>query len=192
MTARLATRLLLLPLCLAGCASAPAAVPGRAVTPARLYPLAAGSAWSYDVDAGDGVPVLAIARVAEAGPAYAVVQGGEGMTRYELRPDGIFRSDKGGYLLKAPLAAGARWGSGANLEASVIRTGVAIDTPAGRFQDCVEVLERGAQSGAEISTTYCPDVGPVQVVSSVALDLNPGQNVRVVARLRGFTLGAAH
>ena len=178
-------------LCLAGCASAPTAtIPVRELTPERLYPLVRGSAWSYDVDAGDGQPVLAIARVTEGDATRAVVRGGEGVTRYELRSDGIYRSDTGGYLLKAPVEVGAEWGSGASLQASVTRTEVAIETPAGRFENCVEVVEHGASSGAEIATTYCPDVGPVQVVSSVALELNPGQSVRVVARLRGYAIGS--
>jgi hypothetical protein len=173
----------------AGCASTPAAVPTRALTPERLYPLTAGSAWSYDVDAGDGRPVLAITRVTEAGADHAVVQGGEGVIRYELRPDGIFRSDRNGYLLKAPIEVGRQWESAAGISARIDSTTVAIETPAGRFSACVDVVERGAPSGAVVTTTYCPDVGPVQVISSLALELNPGQSVRVVARLRGYAVG---
>jgi hypothetical protein len=172
----------------AGCASAPTVAPTAALTPERLYPMVAGSAWSYDVDAGEGPPVLAISRVTEAGGGRVTVQGGEGATHYELRPDGIFRTERGGYLLKAPIRAGAQWPSGGGMQATVQRVGVGIDIPAGRFSDCVEVLEQGSASGAVISTTYCPEVGPAQVISSMQLQLGH-QTVRVVARLRGYRVG---
>jgi hypothetical protein len=177
-------------LLLFGCASSPKPAPTvAALTPARLYPLSAGSVWSYDVDAGDGSSVLAIMRVTESGAGQAAVQGGEGTTRYELRPDGIYRPDRGGYLLKEPLRVGASWPSGGAMEAEIAATDTAIETPAGRFARCIEVLERGAPTGAVISTTYCPDVGPVQIVSS--LELTTG-TVRVVARLRGYQIGGSN
>jgi hypothetical protein len=172
-----------------GCASVAATTPTRALTPARLYPMPAGSAWSYDVDTGDGAPpVLAITRVSEVGAGRATVQGGEGATHYELRPDGIFGAERGGYLLKAPIRVAAQWPSGRGMQASVRSMGIAIETPAGRFAGCVEVIEQGSASGAVISTTYCPDVGPVQVISSMQLRLAQ-PSVQVVARLRGYRLG---
>ena len=173
-------------LLLLGCASSPKPVPKAALTVARLYPLAAGSAWSYDVDTGDGSAVLAVMRVTESAGGRAAVQGGEGITRYELRPDGIYREDRGGYLLKEPLRPGATWASGSGMQAEITRIDAALETTAGRFSGCVQVVERGAPTGAVISTTYCADVGPVEVVSS--LDLTTG-SVRVVARLRGYQIG---
>lgn len=171
---------------LLGCASSPKPPPSQELTPARLYPMAAGSAWSYDVDAGDGTTVLAIARVASVGEGVAAIQGGEGTTQYELRADGIYRIERGGYLLKAPLRPGARWSSGGGMEAEVTAMDAALETPAGQFRGCVEVVERGSPTGAVITTTYCPDVGPVQVLSS--LIMTTGQ-VQVVARLRGYQIG---
>jgi hypothetical protein len=173
----------------AGCASAPAAAPTSELTPEKLYPMVQGSAWSYDVDAGDGSPpVLAIARVVEAQPGRVTMQGGEGVTHYELRADGIYRQDQGGYLLKAPIRVGAQWPSGHGMQARVEHMGIAIETPAGRFSDCVEILERGSSSGAVITTTYCPATGPAQVVSSMQMQLSP-EPVQVVARLRGYRVG---
>jgi hypothetical protein len=177
--------------CVIGCASAPTSKPTASeLMPARLYPMAAGSAWSYDVDTGDGsAPVLAISRVIEAGGGRATVQGGEGASHYELRTDGIFGEERGGYLLKAPIRVGAEWPSGGGVQASVHAVGVAISTSAGQFNGCVEVLEQGSSTGAVVTTTYCPDVGPVQVISSLALSVAQ-KNVRIVARLRGFRVGA--
>jgi hypothetical protein len=171
---------------LLGCASSPKPVPTDALTAARLYPLTAGSAWSYDVDAGDGSTVLAITRVTAVTGGVVSVQGGEGIERYELRPDGIYRPDRSGYLLKDPLQVGASWPSGEGVQAEIAAIDAAIETPAGKFGDCVEVVERGASSGAVISTTYCRDVGPVQVVSR--LEMTTGA-VQVSARLRGYQIG---
>ena len=169
------------------CASGPTPRPEAAVvTPERLYPLTLGSAWSYDVDAGDGEAVLAITRVVEAGPGYAGVLGGEGVRRYELRPDGVFQGALGGYLLKAPIAANASWDAGRGVTARVAETGVAVETAAGRFSGCVRVVEEGAASGAVVRTTYCPDVGPVEVESRIVLDHGA---VQVIARLRGYRIG---
>lgn len=175
-------------LVLGACASGPEPTKTPELTPARLFPLHAGSAWSYDVDTGDGNNALAITRVTEAGAGRAAVQGGEGVTHYEQRPDGIFRTALSGYLLKGPIREGSTWPSGGGMQALIAHTGVAIDTPAGHFEGCVEVVERGAPSGALITTTYCPDVGPVLVVSS--LQLTTG-SVSVVARLRGYQIGPA-
>jgi hypothetical protein len=179
-------RALLLVLIGVGCASSPEVAPTPQLTPARLYPMAVGSAWSYDVDTGDGGTVLAITRVTSAGDGHAVVQGGEGTTSYELRPDGIYRTDRAGYLLKAPLRAGAVWSSGGGMSAEITRLDAALDTPAGQFRGCIEVVERGAPTGAVITTTYCPDVGPVRVVSSLVLSSG---KVEVIAQLRGYQIG---
>ena len=173
---------------LLACASQPATVPTRAASPERLFPMTLGSAWSYDVNTGDGEPVLAISRVVERTAAAATIQGGEGRTRYELRPDGIFRSEWGGYLLRGPLQPGATWPAGGGRQARITRTGAAIVTPAGDFQGCVEVEESGAPSGALIATIYCPDVGPVEVRSTLAMTTG---TVVVSARLRGFQIGPA-
>jgi hypothetical protein len=173
---------------IAGCASAPEPKPTQELTPARLFPLTAGSAWSYDVDTGDGTTALAITKVTEASASVAAVQGGEGLTRYELRPDGIFRSSLSGYLLKSPIRLGATWASGGGMQAEITRMNADLSTPAGEFHGCVEVNERGAPSGALITTTYCPDVGPAVVVSRI--ELLTGK-VEVVARLRGYQIGSA-
>jgi hypothetical protein len=183
------SRSLVLFACISACASAPNARPAAPpLTPSRLYPLRAGGVWSYDVDPGDGSNVLAITRVIESDSMHALVQGGEGTTRYELRDDGIFRSERGGYLLKAPITVGAQWPSGGGTQATVRAIDLQLETPAGRFSGCVEVIEQGAPSGATISTMYCPEVGPVQVISSMDLTLGGRATVRVTARLRGYSI----
>ncbi len=145
----------------------------------------AGNAWSYDVDMGDGTAILAISRVASSSEGVVEMLTGQTITRYETRPEGIWRSERGAYLLKAPIAPGETWESGGGLVARILRTDAAVDTRAGKFERCVEVEERGSATGATIQTTYCPRVGPVLVRSTTALTRT---TVRVEARLRGYSV----
>ncbi len=152
------------------------------------YPLHAGSAWSYDVDAGDGSRVLAITKVERVAGDAVEVRTGQGLLAYRLARDGIVRARDGTYLLKAPLSPGTSWPSGGGATATVDAAGLAIEVPAGRFESCVRVLEQGGRAGARVETVYCPRVGPVRVISTLQLSAS---EVRVEAVLRGFALGAA-
>jgi hypothetical protein len=166
-----------------------AARPALEVTPATLYPLAEGNAWSYDVETGDGDSVLAVARVArKVGEIAEVVTGASDALRYEPKADGIARVGSDGYLLKAPLDKGASWASGAGRTALVSEVDVRFSSRAGSFDACVVIDEREAASGQRTFTTYCPGVGPVLVVSE--MDVR-GQTLRVVARLRGYDVSAS-
>jgi hypothetical protein len=169
---------------LAGCGAAqqPARVPLE-VTPHSLYPLAAGNAWSYDVDTGRE-RVLAVSRVERLEGGVASVRSGEQTLQYELRPDGVYRPARQGYLLRAPIAPAAEWDAGAGTIARIVAVDLVLQTPAGRFEQCVRVSEDGA-SGAHIETTYCPGVGPVIVMSELALSR---ETARVTARLRGYVV----
>ncbi len=156
------------------------------LSPSSLYPLGAGYAWSYDVDTGDAQPTLAVARVVELQNGNATVAtGADSVLRYSVRSDGIARADDSGYLLKAPIGPGASWTSGQGASAQVTQLHVTLDTPAGKLTDCVVVDEHNAGSGQHITTTYCPGVGPAQVISEMEVR---GQTLRVVARLRGYTV----
>jgi hypothetical protein len=155
--------------------------------PWRLFPLLANSAWAYDVDAGDGESVLAVTRVvAVIGHQVDVQTGDDDVARYELREDGIFRVASGTYLIRQPIQPGTTWPSGGDKTATISAIDVTIETPAGRYSDCVAVEEVGAESGLNIRTVYCPDVGAVEVQSHMQIR---GQDVRVVARLRGAQVG---
>jgi hypothetical protein len=177
-------------LCVCACAGA-GVHPKTAhdLSPSSLYPLGPGYAWSYDVDTGDAQPTLAIARVTQLRDGNAEVSTGQdSVLHYLVRGDGIQRADGSGYLLKSPIGPGATWASGAGLSARVAQVHVTLDTPAGKLSDCVVIDEQNAGSGQHITTTYCPGVGPAQVVSETEVR---GQLLRVVARLRGYTVEAA-
>jgi hypothetical protein len=155
-------------------------------SPKSLYPLAAGYAWSYDVETEGSPPVLAVARVArfDAGVA-SVVTGPEASQRYSVTDAGIQRAGEPRFLLKAPITLGAMWESGAGTEARVASVNEQVTTTAGNFAACVVVEEQNRNSGQTVKTTYCPGVGPTIVVSQMEVR---GQLLSVTARLRGYSL----
>lgn len=146
--------------------------------------------WTYDVDTGGGPPTLAITRVTASGEDYAVVSSGGAPIRYEWRDDGLYRPDRGGYVLKAPITVGARWEAGQGTTAEVVATDKQVSTPAGDFAGCVEVVEQGGATPKLVRTVFCPDVGPVELESSMALEVSGG-SARVLARLRGYDFSGA-
>lgn len=158
-------------------------------SPKSLYPLGAGFAWSYDVETEGSPPVLAVARVArfDAGVA-SVVTGPDAAQRYAVTDAGIQRVGQPGYLLKAPIAVGSMWESGAGTEARVASVSEQVTTSAGTFAACVVVQEQNRNSGQMVKTTYCPGVGPTVVVSQMEVR---GQLLTVTARLRGYALDAS-
>lgn len=157
------------------------------VTPQRLYPLADGHVWSYDVDTGTGMSTLAIARVTRRQDGRFDVNTGSEPNTYEVTPEGIKRSS-GAWLLRGPIEVHASWDLGGGRRAEITSVDASAETPAGNFAHCVEVSETGAV-GAHIRTVYCPDIGPVLVESSMQM-LVARENVRVIARLRGHSDGS--
>lgn len=156
----------------------------------RLYPLRAGSVWTYDVDTGDGPPTLAITRVTESAEGRAKVSSGGPPIAYEQREDGLFRPDRGAYVLKLPIRRGERWDAGQGATAEIVDVDKRLSTPAGEFTRCIEVREAGGETPKVVRTVFCPDVGPVEVESSMALAVS-GRGARVLARLRGYDFSGA-
>lgn len=156
----------------------------------RLYPLRAGSVWTYDVDTGQPLKTLAITRVTASTDTRFEVTSGADPIVYERRPDGLFRPDRGGYVLKAPLRKGARWEAGTDAEAEITDVEKSVATQAGDFHHCVEVVERGVNTGKQIRTVFCPDVGPVELETSLQMNLS-GEVARVHATLRGYDFSGA-
>ena len=144
-----------------------------------------GSVWTYDVDTGQGLPTLAITRVTGSDGSRSEVSSGADPIVYETRADGLYRSDRGAYVLKAPIRQGATWDAGAGSQAEVVDTDKHVTTPAGDFNHCVEVRETGGSAGKLVRTVFCPDIGPVEVESSMQMELS-GQTARVLAKLRGY------
>jgi len=156
---------------------------GNALDPQRLYPLKPNAAWSYDVDLGGGQTTLAVSRVDAVSGTQTRVEVAGRNHNYQMRPEGIWRVDHGVWLLKRPIAVGANWPTLKSGTAKVISVNRKISTMAGTFTGCVVIEEEAATFS--IRTTYCPDVGPVELVS---LDRTKPQTTPVVAKLRGFDL----
>lgn len=159
-------------------------------TPANLYPLGQGYAWSYDVDTGTGLNSLYIARVVSTtGNRFEVTTGGEPIF-YERRADGIYRPASDTYLIKAPIEVGNEWPSDAGRTARISSLTASADTPEGHHDNCVEILEGGSDDGRSIRTVYCQDIGPVLIDSVQEIQIT-GSALHVVARLRGHSFGMA-
>src|SRR5262245_58900766 len=95
-----ATRYRLLALLVLGCGAAgqERRHDAGALTAERLYPLREGNAWSYDVESeSDDAPTLLVNRIAEVRGRRVVVETGGAPIAYEVRRDGIYWPDKGGY-----------------------------------------------------------------------------------------------
>jgi hypothetical protein len=123
------------------------------------------------VDAFDG-------RVAE-------VRTGRSTVHYEVCADGIRIASQDAWLFRAPLEEGATWPSPGRRTATLLSTSVDARAPAGHFFGCIEVLETGGKLDLEVTTVYCPGVGPVSVRSTMR-SKSSNRTVTVSARLRGY------
>jgi len=175
----------------AGCAGQNPPPPShRLVDPLVLYPLQAGNAWSYDVDTGEASTTLAVTRVAGFDGHLAEVRTGGAVVRYEVSAEGIRAPTDDGWIIRAPVEDGATWQGRGGRIAHVISISMALETPAGRFDRCVEVLETGGKPDLEVRTVYCPGVGPVSVRSTMRSSVSD-RVVTVSALLRGYEVSAS-
>lgn len=151
-----------------------------------LYPLQEGNAWSYVVDTGAD-SILTTVRVTTVQGQQVLLRSGAEDIAYVQQEDSLARLGGAGAVLQGPITVGASWKSGASSTSRVVRRVERIDVPAGSFTACAEVVDEDAATGKQVTTTYCPGVGPVQVISQLAL--STGQ-ARVSARLQGHALAA--
>jgi hypothetical protein len=173
---------------LSGCGASRSAAPADdRLSVDRLYPLRLGAVWSYDVDTGEGLPILAITRVTALTEQRAEIAVGREPIVYERRVEGLFRPDRAAYVLLAPVRAGEQWEAGSGATAEVRSVDKSVTTPAGEFHGCAEIVETGAAGGKTTRTVFCPDVGPVEVESSMPLP-ESDEIATVTARLRGYDL----
>lgn len=160
----------------------PAAAPaGEDAT--RYYPLAVGNAWTYALRGSDKQETIRI--VGRDGPWF--LDDHRGRLRYES--DGVRDSER--YLLRTPLAAGAKWSSVENLVVQrfevVTMDGSAV-TEAGTFTRCAVVRnEQPLKTGGKFVTewTYAPKVGMVQLVTST-VDASGKQEEQTRLQLVGY------
>ena len=170
------------------CASTSDPTPASAVLrPLDFYPLRAGNAWSYDVDTGERSTTLAVTRVETFDGSIAKVRTAEAVVRYEVLPDGIRVPAADAWLIRAPIVLGATWPGLGGRTAKLVSTDVVAETLAGRFDRCIEVSEVGGELELDVSTVYCPGVGPVSVTSTMRSNVSE-RVLTVSARLRGYSV----
>ena len=155
--------------------------------PLDLYPLAVGNAWSYDVDTGEASTTLAITRVEAFDGTFAEVHTATAVVRYEVRTEGVYVPADDAWLIRAPLREGSKWAARGDRTAELVSLNAAVETPAGAFHGCVEVLERGGKLELEVRTVYCPGVGPALVESTMRSNVSK-RVLTVTAHLRGFAV----
>jgi hypothetical protein len=134
----------------------------------RYYPLAVGNSWTYAVRGSDKRETIQI--VGRDGAWF--LDDHRGRLRYES--DGVRDADR--YLLRTPLAAGAKWSAVDNLVVQRFEVtsmdGSAV-TQAGTFTRCAVVRnEQPLPKGGKFVTewTYAPRVGMVELVTSTMDD----------------------
>ena len=195
--ARLALRLgLCLTLCAgagAGCKGGPGASEpiGARHAAQRLMPLAEGNVWTYDAydQDGHGPTIAGIQVTRGTGGEFTVASlfARDSRETYQLRPEGIYLPDSGGWLLREPVTVGARWPSRNGREAQVVDTDVRITTPRGTFEGCVQINEDGGELEIHVETVYCTDIGVVATASSMTSNMT-GMTVTQRAELREYVV----
>lgn len=180
------------------CAGKPPAAPPQPPAPVdarEYYPLDVGWRWAYDVQRGRE-NILAIYAVRKREAGEAVLEAGNETIVYEVTPAGIARATPSSeaqkregaadFLLRSPVAPGARWPITEGW-AAVVAVGQTVDVPAGKFANCITIEETRAGPRRLVRTTYAPGVGPVTIESQVESPEQGRYETTLRAALRGFT-----
>jgi len=170
------------------------------LAPTTLYPMNDGAQWVYDVDTGGNEPpTLGIFEVVAASGTSRQIANNRGMNArgqvthgdpisYEIDPTGIRRASSEGWLLRAPIELGAEWPAVGGRSARVVDLDHTVEVFAGTYEHCVVVEEDGGEDGRVVTTTYCPEVGPVVIESSMETRMTM-REVATRARLRSYDPG---
>jgi len=193
----------MLALALLGCAHEAAPPPPAATTAApaarrpdsaRYFPLAVGNHWTYEATYLGERSTQRVELIAFRDGSYVDKDG------RALRVDGEGVRDQVRYLLHEPLTVGATWTSvvapGSAEHYKVLSVRAPCESPAGRFQDCVEVESRTVADPAAPTRllvnrmTFAAGVGIVRV--RTALEDGQQSNPTAELRLTGFDVAALH
>lgn len=164
----------------------------QALSVERLFPLATGNAWAYDVrdlsqsGALDDTALHVVRVESVRGERIELYMNGTSVT-YERRPDGLYDVGNGVFVLRAPLEVGATWPARSGRSARIVDLASTVETPAGRFEACVHVEEVSADEPTRIDNFFCPDVGLTVARSAMRSELTQAEVV-IEARLRTLPL----
>jgi len=149
----------------------------------RYLPLEHDTVFAYDtLSEATGETGVLVINITRPRPDMAELRVGGRAQRLDIVSDGI-RHATGGYLLKSPLAVGARF-KGQFGDVSVTALDRAVDVPAGKFTACAETVEEAnAPVQKKVTTTFCPNVGMVLLVAEGMVE---GAYATERATLRSF------
>ncbi|MBR2978899.1 MAG: hypothetical protein IKC51_03070 [Myxococcaceae bacterium] len=130
----------------------------------ELQPLAIGNSWSYRGTMA-GQPVSRTVTIERIEDGFFV---DDASGRLKLDSEGL-RDDKR-YLLKEPIARGHKWMAVLSVTSTeryeIVETDLAVDTPKGRFEGCVQVRAHNridANRALESDWLFAPGVGIVRI-----------------------------
>lgn len=134
----------------------------------RFFPLVDGMVYTYATLNEVGDDGLLVARVHRIDGYHGELRFPSGAKSFEIAPDGILLQARGGgepsYVLKLPLAVGTTWRGEHGGQSRIINVDGVVQTPAGHYEGCVQTLEeRLGDRPTRYSTTFCPEVGVVQI-----------------------------
>jgi hypothetical protein len=141
------------------------AVSGSAIE--RFFPLVDGMVYTYGTVNEVGEQGMLVARVHRSDGTHGELRfPGTGTKRFELTPEGVTVTQRGetAFVLKLPLAVGTKWRGEHGGQSRILDDAVSITTPAGHYEGCIQTIEeRLGDHPTKYSTTFCPDVGVVQI-----------------------------
>jgi hypothetical protein len=133
----------------------------------RYFPLVDGMVYIYTTVNEQGDQGLLVARVHRSDAHHGELRFPSGTKSFEIAPDGLVlrgRGNETSYVLKLPLQTGTSWRGEHGGQSRIINATAVIDTPAGHYEGCVQTLEeRLGDRPTRYSTTFCPEVGVVQI-----------------------------
>jgi hypothetical protein len=164
--------------------------PGDATASPALayYPLFLGWGWAYEVER-DGTNVLSPYLVVERGEDFAVVRNGEQTIEYAILFGGIAKREKGvpgDFLLKSPTVVGAEWPVTGGV-ARILERKDSATFSSGTYRDCIVVEEVRRDPDRATRTTYCRDIGPVELEMRVQSPLSRAYDTVILAKLLSVT-----
>jgi hypothetical protein len=140
----------------------------------RYFPMVDGMVYTYTTENVEGERGLLVARVHRIDRTHGELRYPNGSKSFELLPDGVRVQARGGevaYVLKTPLALGTSWRGEHGGQSRIFAAGIAMDPPAGHYEACVQTVEeRLGDRPVRYSTTFCPDVGVVEIEATGGAD----------------------
>ncbi len=133
----------------------------------RFFPLIDGMVYTYTTVNEVGEEGILVARVHRTDAYHGELRFPTGAKAFELSPDGVLlngRSGEPSYVIKLPLREGTTWRGEHGGQSRILNTEAVVQTPAGHYEGCVQTLEeRLGDRPTRYSTTFCPEVGVVQI-----------------------------